>query len=250
MLKGLEGMIGLSVVNWHMGGDGWTFEAGPGVVPDPVMGVRTLHDLYIADNALVSGRASTPVLWDKERGRIVSNESAEIIRMFNGAFDTIGAAPDDYYPPPLREEIDALNALVYDRLNNGVYKAGFARTQTAYDGAAIQVFAMLDELEARLADDRYLFGDRTTEADWRLFTTLVRFDAVYHGHFKCNLRRLADYPNLSAYARDLYQVPGVAGTVHFDHIKNHYYGSHTGINPSGIVPLGPLLDFQAPHGRG
>jgi putative glutathione S-transferase len=249
MLKGLEGMIGLSVVNWHMGRDGWTFEAGPGVVPDPVKDVRTLHDLYIADNPGVSGRASTPVLWDKERGRIVSNESAEIIRMFNSAFDAIGAAPGDYYPEPLRPEIDALNARVYDKLNNGVYKAGFARAQTAYDEAVIEVFEMLDELDARLASERYLFGDRTTEADWRLFTTLVRFDAVYNGHFKCNLRRLMDYPNLWPYARDLYQVPGVAGTVHFDHIKNHYYGSHAGVNPTGIVPLGPLLDFAAPHGR-
>jgi putative glutathione S-transferase len=249
VLKGLEDMVGLSVVNWHMGPDGWTFEPGPGVVADPVMGARTLHDLYLAENPRLSGRATTPLLWDKARGRIVSNESAEIIRMFNGAFDAIGATPGDFYPPALRGEIDALNALVYDRLNNGVYKAGFASTQAAYDEAVVQVFAMLDALEPRLARSRYLFGDRITEADWRLFTTLVRFDAVYAGHFKCNLRRLVDYPNLWAYARDLYQVPGVAGTVHLDHIKNHYYGSHARLNPSGIVPIGPEIDFAAPHGR-
>jgi putative glutathione S-transferase len=190
-----------------------------------------------------------PVLWDKRQKTIVSNESPEIIRMFNSAFDGIGALPGDYYPEALRGEIDALNARIYDTLNNGVYKAGFAGTQTTYERAYTSLFSRLDWLSDRLSDRRYLLGERITEADWRLFTTLLRFDAVYHGHFKCNLRRLADYPNLWSWTRELYQWPGVAGTVDFTHIKQHYYRSHKTINPSGIVPAGPLLDFTAPHDR-
>ena len=190
-----------------------------------------------------------PVLWDRERATIVNNESAEIIRMFNSAFDGMDAAPGDYYPTELRPEIDAVNRRVYETLNNGVYRSGFATAQEAYEEAVVPLFATLDWLEERLAGRRYLCGDRLTEADWRLFTTLVRFDAVYHYHFKCNLRRLTDYPNLWAYTRDLSQHPGVAETIDFDHIKRHYYGSHRRVNPSGIVPLGPILDFRAPHGR-
>ena len=190
-----------------------------------------------------------PVLWDKERAAIVSNESSEIIRMFNSAFDRVGAKAGDYYPEPLRAEIDAVNARVYDTLNNGVYKAGFAATQAAYEAAVVPLFETLDWLETRLKDRRFLMGPEPTEADWRLFTTLIRFDPVYVGHFKCNIRRLADYPNLFAYTRDLYQWPGVRATVSFGHIKRHYYTSHTAINPTGIVPVGPAIDLEAPHGR-
>jgi len=248
-LKGLQDMVSLSVTHWLMAERGWTFDPGPGVVPDSVNGARTLYEVYLADNPKASGRATTPLLWDKKQRRIVSNESADIVRMFNTAFDEVGAKPGDYYPEPLRADIDALNDRIYDTVNNGVYKAGFASTQDAYEEAARGVFATFDELEKRLEERRYLFGDRIVETDWRLFTTLVRFDAVYHGHFKCNLRRLIDYSNLHAYARDLFQVPGIAATVHFDHIKNHYYQSHKMINPTGIVPIGPALDFSAPHGR-
>lgn len=191
-----------------------------------------------------------PVLWDKERRTIVNNESSEIIRMFNSAFDGVGADGPDFYPERLRPEIEAINAKVYDNVNNGVYKAGFATSQEAYEEAARALFATLEELETRLASQRYLAGDRITEADWRLFTTLLRFDPVYVGHFKCNLKRLVDLPNLWAYARELYQVPGVAETVDFQHIKRHYYGSHRTVNPTGIVPLGPKIDFSQPHGRG
>ena len=249
-LKRLEDQISLSSLHWRMREDGWTFQPGPGVIPDEVNHARFLYQVYLADSPGYSGRVTTPVLWDKHQGRIVNNESAEIIRMLNSAFDSVGAAPGDYCPADLAEDIDPLNQRIYDALNNGVYKAGFATTQNAYEEAARGVFAMLDELEARLSDRRFLFGDRLTETDWRLFPTLVRFDAVYVGHFKCNLRRLADYPNLWGYARDVYQWPGVAGTTRFDHIKHHYYESHPTINPSGIVPIGPDLDFQAPHGRG
>jgi putative glutathione S-transferase len=197
-----------------------------------------------------TGRVTVPVLWDKKRETIVNNESAEIIRMLNSAFGGVGAKGPDFYPSPLRAEIDRINARVYDRINNGVYKSGFATSQDAYEEAVFTLFETLDELEDRLARQRYLAGDRTTEADWRLFTTLVRFDAVYVGHFKCNLKRLVDYPNLWAYARELYQVPGVAETVDFRHIKRHYYGSHKTVNPTGIVPLGPIVDWGEPHGRG
>lgn len=248
-LKGLQDMISLSVTHWLMADRGWTFEPGPGVIPDSVNGARTLYEIYLIDNPKLTGRATTPLLWDKKQRRIVSNESADIMRMFDSAFDGLGARAADYNPRELRREIDALNDHIYDTLNNGVYKAGFASTQDAYEEAARGVFDTLDELEKRLAKNRYLLGSRIVETDWRLFTTLVRFDAVYFGHFKCNLRRISDYPNLFAYTRDLFQVPGIAATVHFDHIKNHYYQSHKTINPTGIVPVGPAVDFNAPHGR-
>ena len=248
-LKGLDDMISLSVVNWFMGENGWTFETGDGVVPDPIHGSRFLYQVYLAANGEYSGRVTVPVLWDRQTGTIVSNESSEIIRMFNSAFDGIGALPEDYYPAEKRSEIDAINARVYDTLNNGVYKCGFATTQQAYEEAVVPLFETLDWLDGILSRQRYLTGNDLTEADWRLFTTLVRFDPVYVGHFKCNLRRIADYPNLSGYLRDLYQTPGIAETVHMDHIKNHYYGSHETINPARIVPLGPIIDLMAPHGR-
>ena len=249
-LKGLEDMIGLSVVHWRMLENGWSFEEGPGVIPDPVVGARFLHEVYTAAKADYTGRVTVPIVWDRERGTIVSNESSEIIRMFNSAFDGVGARPGDYYPQELRDEIDSLNARIYDHVNNGVYKAGFATAQEAYEEAVRPLFDTLDWLDEHLSRGRYLCGDRLTEADWRLFTTLVRFDPVYVGHFKCNLRRIADYPNLSGYLRDLYAVPGVAATVNLQHIKGHYYESHKTINPPGVVPLGPVLDLEAPHGRG
>ncbi len=249
-LKGLEGMVGLSVVHWLLGEDGWTFAPGEGVIADPVMDARFLHELYARADPHYTGRVSVPVLWDRARGRIVSNESADIVRMFNSAFDALGAAPGDYYPEALRPEIDAVNARVYATLNNGVYRAGFARTQAAYDAAVAPLFETLDWMEARLSRQTWLCGERLTEADWRAFTTLVRFDAVYHGHFKCNIRRLVDYPALWDYTRALYQVPGIAETVDFDHIKRHYYMSHRWVNPTGIVPMGPALDFAAPAARG
>lgn len=250
-LRGLEDLIDVSVVHWHMADNGWELRPDPhGATGDRLLGKRYLHEVYTAAKPDYTGRVTVPVLWDKERGTIVSNESAEIIRMFNHAFDDVGAGGPDFYPEPLRPEIDRVNATVYDNVNNGVYKAGFATSQDAYEEAVRALFATLDELEERLARQRYLAGDRITEADWRLFTTLVRFDPVYVGHFKCNLRRLSDLLNLWGYARELYQVPGVAETVNFTHIKNHYYGSHATVNPTGIVPLGPILDFSAPHGRG
>ncbi len=243
-LKGLEDAIGVTVVDPLMREEGWTFPE-----PDPVTGSTRLHEVYTKADPTYSGRVTVPVLWDKKTGTIVSNESAEIVRMLNREFDAFGDASLDFYPADLAEEIDRLNAVVYDRVNNGVYKAGFATSQEKYEQAFDALFAALDELDTRLADRRYLLGNRQTEADWRLFTTLVRFDAVYVGHFKCNLRRIADYPNLSGYLRDLYQVPGVAETVDFHHIKRHYYASHTMINPTGVVPKGPALDLDAPHGR-
>lgn len=249
-LKGLESMIDVSVVHWLMGKQGWTFAPGPGVVGDALHQAQHLYEVYLKADPQYSGRVTVPVLWDRERNTVVSNESADIIRMFNSAFDAVGAAPGDFYPAPLREQIDAINARVYDTVNNGVYKAGFATTQAAYEEAVVPLFESLDWLDARLGQQRYLCGDRLTEADWRLFTTLVRFDAVYVGHFKCNLRRIADYQQLSGYLRELYQTPGIAETVNFQHIKHHYYQSHDMINPTGIVPLGPVLDLQAPHGRG
>jgi putative glutathione S-transferase len=242
-LKGLESMISLSVVNWHMGARGWTFDAGPGVIPDPIHHAKALSDVYVAADRTYSGRVTVPVLWDKQQGTIVSNESAEIIRMLNSAFDGLGATPGDYYPQDLRAEIDGLNARIYDTVNNGVYKAGFATSQEAYEEALRPLFETLDWLEERLSSRHYLCGDRVTEADWRLFTTLLRFDPVYVGHFKCNIRRIADYKQLSRYLVDLLGFPGVRGTVHLDHIKNHYYGSHKTINPTGIVPVGPKLDW-------
>jgi putative glutathione S-transferase len=249
-LKGLEGMIGVSVVHWLMLENGWTFADGPGVVPDPLHGARFLHEVYTRAVPHYTGRVAVPVLWDKATDTIVSNESSEIIRMFNAAFDACGAAPGDFYSEDLRPQIDAWNARIYDTVNNGVYKAGFATTQEAYEAAVAELFATLDVLEQHLGTHRYLLGDRLTEADWRLFTTLVRFDPVYVGHFKCNLRRIVDYPSLSSYLRDLYQVPGIAETVDMRHIKGHYYESHRTINPTGIVPAGPMMDLALPHGRG
>jgi putative glutathione S-transferase len=245
-LKGLRDIVGLSVVHWLMGEDGWTFAPGEGVVPDPVMDAHFLHQLYASADPGFTGRVTVPVLWDRVSGRIVNNESAEIIRIFNTAFDGIGAAPGDYFPPSLRAEIEAVNARVYAEVNNGVYRAGFARTQDAYDAAVGTLFAALDWLEDRLSRQPFLCGDRVTEADWRLFTTLIRFDAVYHGHFKCNLSRIIDYRALWDFTRSLYQVPGVAGTVDYGHIKRHYYMSHPWVNPTRIVPAGPLLDLTAP----
>jgi glutathionyl-hydroquinone reductase len=249
-LKRLDDAIGVSVVHWHMGENGWEFRDDAGATGDRLHGSRHLHEIYTRAKPDYTGRVTVPVLWDKERATIVSNESAEIIRMLNSAFESAGADGPDLYPEALRAEIESINAKVYDNVNNGVYKAGFATSQEAYEEAVLALFATLDELEERLATQRYLAGEQPTEADWRLFTTLVRFDAVYVGHFKCNLKRLVDYPNLWAYTRELYQVPGVAETVNFQHIKNHYYGSHRTVNPTGIVPLGPRIDFNEPHGRG
>jgi putative glutathione S-transferase len=249
-LKGLEDMISLSITHWLMADEGWTFNEAPGTIPDTVNGAKRLYEVYVKADAGYSGRATVPVLWDKQQATIVSNESAEIIGMLNSAFDGVGARREiDFCPADLREQIDEINAVVYDNVNNGVYRCGFASTQDAYDEAFEPLFATLDMLDARLSKQRYLLGERLTEADWRLFTTLVRFDPVYFGHFKCNLRRISDYPNLSNYVRDLFQVPGVAATVNIQHIKNHYYQSHTKINPTGIVPVGPELDYAAPHDR-
>jgi glutathionyl-hydroquinone reductase len=249
-LKGLDEMIGVSAVHPDMLSDGWTFATDfPGATGDRLHGLPFLRDLYLRANSRVSGRATVPVLWDRERETIVSNESSEIIRMFNSAFDHLTGNRDDYWPAPLRAEIEAVNARVYDTVNNGVYRAGFATTQAAYDEAVTALFDSLDWLEARLGRNRYLMGDRVTEADWRLATTLFRFDPVYHLHFKCNRRRLVDYPNLWAYARELYQWPGVAGTVRFDHIVRHYHYSHDSLNPHRIIPINPVLDWTAPHGR-
>ncbi len=249
-LKGLEAAISVSVVHWHMGENGWEFREGPGATGDTLNGAQYLHQIYTRADPAYSGRVTVPVLWDRETGTIVNNESAEIIRMLNGAFDAFAEHPGlDLYPEALRPAIDEVNETVYHKVNNGVYKAGFATRQEAYEEAFAALFETLDGLEARLAGQRYLAGGQLTEADWRLFTTLVRFDAVYVGHFKCNKRRLADYPNLWAYTRELYQVPGVAETVNLTHIKQHYYGSHAAINPTGIVPAGPEIDFTAPHGR-
>ena len=247
--KGLEAVIPVSVVNWHMGERGWTFTPGPGVVPDPIHDAAVLYQVYQAADPSYTGRVTVPVLWDKQHRTVVSNESAEIIRMFDTAFVGAGARPGMHRPEPLRAEIDAINDRIYETFNNGVYRAGFATTQAAYEEAFASVFATLDWLEARLARQRYLVGAGLTEADIRLYTTLVRFDAVYHGHFKCNRNRIADQPAVSAYLRDLFQTAGFGDSTDLEHIKHHYYGSHPTINPTGIVPLGPALDFTAPHGR-
>lgn len=253
-LKNLESAITVSVVNSLMGEEGWAFDdSEPGATKDHLFGLDRLHKVYTKAKSDYTGRVTVPVLWDKKRNTIVNNESAEIIRMLNAAFDDldgVGNPSLDLYPAALRQSIDEINAFVYDNINNGVYKAGFATTQQAYEEAFDALFGALDEIDERLAANRYLVGERITEADWRLFTTLVRFDAVYVGHFKCNRQRIADYPNLSGYLRELYQWPGVAGTVCFDHIKNHYYRSHPTINPTRIVPKGPELSLDAPHGRG
>ncbi len=245
VLKRLQDVISMTVVDPVMGDDGWAF----GDDPDPVIGARYLRELYVRARPDYTGRVTVPVLWDRRTATIVNNESADIVRMLNGEFEAFTAERTDYYPAALRAEIDAVNALVYERVNDGVYRCGFATSQAAYEAAFDRLFGALDELDARLGRSRYLVGGRITEADWRLFTTLVRFDAVYHGHFKCNLRRIADYPNLHGYLRELYQWPGVAATVDIDAIKRHYYVSHRRINPTGIVPKGPLLDLAAPHGR-
>lgn len=248
-LKRLEDVISLSIVDPYMGADGWTFSEGPECIPDTVNGARFLHEIYTLAKRDYTGRVTVPVLWDKQKRTIVNNESAEIIRMLNTEFDAFGDASLDFYPVDLRAAIDALNAEIYAKVNNGVYRCGFATTQEAYEEAFVDLFEMLARLEIRLARSRYLLGARITEADWRLFTTLLRFDAVYFGHFKCNLRRIADHANLSGYLRDLFQVPGVADTVSFAHIKRHYYASHTTINPTGIVPVGPAQDLGLPHHR-
>jgi glutathionyl-hydroquinone reductase len=249
-MKGLEQIVPVSVTHWLMAEQGWTFAQGEGVIPDPLFNSRSMHELYTRADPNYTGRASVPVLWDKHTQTIVNNESSEIIRMFSTAFDAVGAKPGDFYPKDKRAEIDTINARVYDTLNNGVYKSGFATTQSAYEEAVVPLFDTLDWLEERLGQSRFLLGDSPTEADIRLFTTLVRFDAVYNGHFKCNIRRILDYRNLWAYTRDIYQLPGVAPTVNFLHIKRHYYMSHKRINPTGIVPVGPALDFDAPAERG
>lgn len=249
-LKGLAPFIDVAVVNPLMLSNGWELNTGfEGATGDPLYGLDHLYQLYLKADADYSGRVTVPVLWDRKHETIVNNESSEIIRLFNSAFDAVGATPGDYYPAALRDEIDTVNARVYDCINNGVYKAGFATRQDAYGEAVQSLFEALDWLEGRLGERRYLCGTQITEADWRLFTTLVRFDPVYVGHFKCNLRRIADYPNLSNYLRELYQVPGVAATVDMAHIKHHYYRSHTMINPTGIVPEGPVLDLDQPHDR-
>jgi putative glutathione S-transferase len=245
-LKKLTEAIGVSVVDPRVRAEGWEFNDE---WPDDLYGATRLYEIYLRDDPAFTGRVTVPTLWDRESGSIVSNESADIIRMLNSAFDAFGDATLDFYPQALRAEIDKLNAVVYESVNNGVYRAGFARTQEAYEEAFRALFATLDELDARIDGQRFLMGDALTEADWRLFTTLVRFDAVYYSHFKCNRRRIVDYPNLSGYLRDLFQMPGVKETVHFDHIKVHYYFSHAQLNPTRIVPLGPLIILDAPHDR-
>ena len=249
-LKGLADHITVSVVHPDMLENGWTFDTGfAGATGDTLSGHDFLHQLYAQAEPQMTGRVTVPVLWDKERKTIVSNESAEIIRMLNSAFDAITGNTDDFWPEPLRDAIEPLNARIYDTLNNGVYKCGFATTQEAYDAAVHPLFETLDWLEARLSENRYLMGARITEADWRLFTTLIRFDPVYHTHFKCNRARIVDYPELWAYTRELFQWPGVADTVDFAHIRRHYYFSHDSINPHRIVPVGPAIDHGEPHRR-
>jgi putative glutathione S-transferase len=248
-LKGLEETIGLTVVDPVRDERGWAFRDGPGHSADPVNGFHFLSEAYRATDPDYRGRVTVPVLWDKKTKRIVSNSDDDLLRMFNSEFEEFAASDYDFYPPELRDEIDEVNELVYQRVNNGVYRAGFATVQQAYERAAKRLFETLDQLDARLASQRYLLGQRMTESDWRLFPTLIRFDAVYHGHFKCNLRRIVDYSNLWPYLRDLYQHDGVATTVNFDHIKRHYYMTHDQINPTRIVPIGPALDLDAPHGR-
>ena len=247
--KGLEGMISLSVVHAHTGKQGWNFSPGEGVINDPVLNARYLHEIYTAADPHYTGRVTVPVLWDKMQHTIVSNESSEIIRMFNSAFDGVGAIAGDYYPEHLRDEIDDINHRIYHTINNGVYQAGFASSQGAYEEAVDPLFDTLDWLEQRLSKQRYLTGSQITEADWRLFTTLIRFDPVYVGHFKCNRKRLIDYSSLWGYTRDLYQQPGIAETINIKLIKQHYYTSNTSVNPTGIIPVGPDFFPDAPHNR-
>jgi putative glutathione S-transferase len=248
-LKALENVISMSTVSPNMGREGWTFNVSEGSSGDTVNGKSKLSEIYLLANARYSGRVSVPVLWDKKRKTIVNNESPEIIRMLNSAFDAFTNVHTDYYPEALRAEIDRLNDLIFPNINNGVYRAGFATSQAAYEQAFRNVFDTLDEIEQILSQHRYLTGNTITEADWRLFSTLIRFDAVYYSHFKCNWRRIAEFENLSNYLRDLYQVAGVAETVSIEQIKRHYYGSQRQVNPTGIVPVGPQLDFAAPHNR-
>lgn len=249
-LKGLDRAIGMSVVHWFMGDEGWTFEPDADGIVGDALGQRTrLHHLYTDAQPEFTGRVTVPVLWDTQRRTIVSNESSEIVRMFDSAFDTVGATGPRLYPASHADAIDRWNERIYETVNNGVYRAGFATTQQAYDAAVHPLFDTLDAIEQRLGEHRYLVSDVPLEADWRLFPTLLRFDPVYHGHFKCNLRRIADYPNLSGYLRELYQWPGIRQTVNLDHAKRHYYASHDSVNPTRIVPAGPLLDLDAPHGR-
>lgn len=250
-LKGLEDIIGLSVVHWYMGDHGWTFKKDEiGLVEDHLYNSDYAYELYLKADPNYTGRVTVPILWDKKNETIVSNESADIIRMFNTAFDKVGAKSGDYYPEELRGDINELNSMIYDTVNNGVYKAGFATTQQAYEEAVTPLFDMLDGLDKRLSKRRFLLGDIPTEADWRLFPTLFRFDPVYHGHFKCNIRQLRDYAHLWPYTRDLYQWENIADTTNLMHAKRHYYESHDMVNPTGIVPVGPDIDFNAPHGRG
>ncbi|MEJ2376539.1 MAG: glutathione S-transferase family protein [Pseudolabrys sp.] len=249
-LKGLENAISMSIVSPDMLKDGWTFDTATGSTGDDINGKSKLSEIYLLAAPKYSGRVSVPVLWDKQRKTIVSNESSEIIRMLNSGFDAFTNNHTDYYPQALRGEIDRVNEQIYANVNNGVYRAGFATSQGAYEEAFRNLFDTLDEIEQRLAQQRYLAGDRITEADWRFFVTLIRFDAVYYSHFKCNWRHIFEYPNLSNYVRDLYQQPGVAETVNLAQIKRHYYGSQRQVNPTGIVPVGPQLDFSGPHDRG
>ncbi|MGI3169304.1 glutathione S-transferase family protein [Pseudooceanicola sp. C21-150M6] len=249
-IKGLADHITVSVVHPEMLDDGWTFKDYPGSTGDDLLGKNYLHQVYTAADPQATTRVTVPVLWDKAQSTIVSNESAEIIRMMNSAFDGITGNTDDYYPEALRPRIDEVNDRIYDTVNNGVYKCGFAGSQKAYDKAISPLFDSLDWIESLLAENRYLTGDQITEADWRLFTTLIRFDKVYHTHFKCNRSRIVDFPNMWGYLRELYQRPGVAETVNFDQITRHYYYSHDHINPNRIIPIGPDLDLMAPHGRG
>ncbi len=243
-LKGLQEIIPVTTVGSHMLDDGWQFSD-----PEPLYGCTHLHQIYAKADPHYTGRVTVPVLWDKQEETIVCNESAEIIRIFNSAFNQLTGNHDDYYPAELRDEIDAINTFVYDNINNGVYKCGFATAQGAYEDAFDSLFSALDKVEERLSRQRYLVGGRLTEADWRLFTTLIRFDAVYYTHFKCNRNRISDMPNISAYLRDLYQQPGIANTVDFEHIKQHYFYSHTSINPTRIVPKGPAINLNLPHNR-
>ncbi|NCO21657.1 MAG: glutathione S-transferase family protein [Rhodobacterales bacterium] len=250
-LKGLDNLIDVSVVHPDMLSEGWSFATDfPGTTGDRLYDLPFARDIYLKAKPDMSGRVTVPILWDKQRETIVSNESSEIIRMFNSAFDRLTGNTDDFWPAALRAEIEPVNARIYDTVNNGVYKAGFATTQSAYDAAVGPLFDSLDWLEGLLGDRRYLMGEKITEADWRLFSTLVRFDLVYHLHFKCNRKRIIDYPNLWAYTRELYQWPGISGTVHFGHIVRHYHYSHDTINPNRIIPINPVLDWWTPHGRG
>ena len=249
-LKDLTDHISVSVVHPLMLDDGWTFETDDqGATGDTLLGKSFMHEIYTTSDPEVSGRVTVPVLWDKVQGCIVSNESSEIIRMFNSAFNHITGNDLDFWPVEMRDEIEDINLDIYENINNGVYRTGFAGTTEAYEESVAKLFDALDRMEARLTDNRYLMGDRLTEADWRFFATLIRFDPVYVGHFKCNIRRIADYPAISGYMRELYQMPGIVETVNLAHVKGHYYASHRTINPTGIVPVGPVLNYDEPHGR-